>query len=265
MDILKRSISNITDQAWREIDLQTTATLRSNLSARKFLDIKGPFGWDHAALPLGRISVSADQKKDEVQYGIHQVMPLVESRVFLELDVWELDNISRGGKDPDLSPLQDAARKIAFFEEETIYNGLDEACIRGLSSVTEDNVIKGSRNRIVDLLSMGVIKFREHSVQGPYVLVAEKGLWQMILSRSEGYPMKKRIEAVADAGIILSPFIDQSYMVSTRGGDMEMVIGQDYSVGYHSTDTEKIRLFITESFTFRVINPEAVVKLSFQD
>lgn len=265
MDILKRTVSNITEEAWGEIDLQASRILRSNLSARKFIDVRGPFGWDYAAISMGRLSVPPDQEEDGVQYGIHQVMPLVEGRAFFELDVWELDNIARGSKDPDLSGMEMAVRKMALFEEETIYNGLDTACIKGISAAAEENVITGSRNRIVDLLSSAVIKFDSDSVEGPYILVADKDLWHMILSKSEGYPLKKRIESIADGGVILSPSIDQSYLVSTRGGDMEMTIGQDYSIGYHSRTTEKVRLFITESFTFRVINSEAVIRLSFDD
>jgi len=115
MDILKRSISNITDKAWSEIDEQVTRVLRSNLSARKFVDISGPFGWDYAAHSLGRIEVP-EGNKEKVTFGIHKVMPLTEDRVMFDLNTWELDNITRGSKDPDLSELETASREIAFCE-----------------------------------------------------------------------------------------------------------------------------------------------------
>lgn len=265
MDILKRSISNITEEAWKEIDEQAAKVLRGNLSARKFVDVKGPMGWNYAALPLGRLSVPSAQEGKGVTYGIHQVMPLVEGRAFFELDVWELDNLARGAQDPDLSALEQAAAQMARFEENAIYNGFDEACIRGLSSVSEGNTVKGSRNRLVDMITEGILKLGTDSVEGPYTLIADKKLWQTIVSKSEGYPLKKRIESVIDGGIVLSPVVDQSYLVSTRGGDMEMVLGQDFSIGYHSATTEKVRLFITESFTFRVIAPEAIIRLSIED
>ena len=43
---------------------------------------------------------------------------------------------------------------------------------------------------------------------------------------------------------------------------MELVIGQDMSLGYEDKTTGKVRCFLTESFTFRVVNPEAVVPIN---
>jgi len=261
MDILKRSISNITDEAWSEIDNQAVKVLRSNLSGRKFVDVTGPFGWEYASYPLGRLRVPKEQKKEDVQYGIHQVMPLVESRVFFELDVWELDNITRGSKTPDLGPLEEAAKKIALFEEEAIFHGLDEACILGISKVSAESVLEGSSADLLELLTKAVVNLQKESVEGPYALIADRNLWQYILGRSAGYPLKKSVETILDGGVILSPNFSGSYVVSMRGGDMEMVLGQDFSIGFHSGNKEKVKLFITESFTFRVVNPEVIVSL----
>jgi uncharacterized linocin/CFP29 family protein len=36
-------------------------------------------------------------------------------------------------------------------------------------------------------------------------------------------------------------------------------VGQDFAIGYHSHTAAEISLFITESFTFRVLAPEALV------
>lgn len=262
MDILKRSLANITDKAWDEIDLQASKVIKANLSARKFMDVKGPLGLDYAAVSLGKLSVPEAQKESGVNYGIRQVLPLVETRMFFELDTWELDDVERGSENPDLSALEKAAAQIARFEEGVIYNGLEGSGICGLSSAAQNNVVNGTANNLMDALSKAILKFGEDSVEGPYTLVAGKSLWQMIQSSGEGYPLKKRVESLMDGGIILSPAVDCNYIVSTRGGDMEITVGQDYSIGYCSSTVDKVKLFVTESFTFRVINPEAVIKLT---
>lgn len=261
MDILKRSISSITDEAWAEIDAQAVRVLKGTLSGRKFVDVLGPFGWDYAAFPLGKLRIPEEGAGDDVKYGIHQVMPLVESRAFFELDVWELDNITRGSKNPDLGPLEEAVRKIALFEEKAIYQGLDEACILGISQASKESSLNGTPDKLLDTLANAVIELRKKSVEGPYALVADQSLWQYILARSGGYPLKKSVEAILDGGMILSPNLKGSYVISLRGGDMEMVLGQDFSIGYHSGNKEKVKLFITESFTFRVVNPEAILAM----
>jgi uncharacterized linocin/CFP29 family protein len=46
-----------------------------------------------------------------------------------------------------------------------------------------------------------------------------------------------------------------------RGGDFLFESGEDLSVGYSSHDAEHVRLYFEESFTFRVVVPEAAVHL----
>jgi uncharacterized linocin/CFP29 family protein len=48
-------------------------------------------------------------------------------------------------------------------------------------------------------------------------------------------------------------------LVASRGGDLELTVGQDFAVGYHSHTSNEISLFVTESFTFRVVVPEAII------
>src|SRR4029079_16403196 len=125
MDILKRSLAPITEQAWKEIEKEAKSVLSNNLSARKFVDIIGPKGFDYAAVGLGRLQVPTEQQFEGVAYGIQQVQPLIEVRVPFELNIWELENIGRGAKDIDLAPLTEAAKRAANFEDQVIYHGFE--------------------------------------------------------------------------------------------------------------------------------------------
>jgi uncharacterized linocin/CFP29 family protein len=113
----------------------------------------------------------------------------------------------------------------------------------------------------MDVISKAAMQLAKNAVEGPYALVADEGLWTYIYSRTAGYPLSKSVTSIADGGIILSPVVDGSYLVSLRGGDMELALGQDLSVGYQGRAKEKVSLFITESFSFRVIVPEAIIPL----
>ncbi len=264
MDILKRSISPVSAAAWEEIDEQAVKVLKSRLSGRKFVDVAGPFGWDHASVPTGRLDVSKAEGKNEVHWGVHVVQPLVETRVSFEMGVWELDNVARGARDMDLDPLIEAAEKIASFEENAIFNGFEPGCIIGLSqsgSAQEISLSTGNPREIMAGLSEALVFFNRNSIEGPYALVAGPQLWQIIDVFGDGYPLKKRVSSLADGGIIFSPNIEGGFLVSKRGGDLELTLGQDFSIGYESTVGDKVRLFMAESFTFRVIEPNAVVPL----
>lgn len=260
MDLLKRSLAPITQEAWDEIDAQAVNVLKGSLSARRVVDVKGPFGWDFHGWPMGRLSLSDTPFIEGTEHGIRQIMPLVEVRVPFSVSKWDLDDISRGSKTTDLSALENAARKIALFEERAIYTGMDSGCIIGMAGASEEDPISipDENEELVQAVVQAAMLLKDRSVDGPYCLVCQKELWKRVMTVSRGYPLKKRLEAMVDS-IILSPVVDRSFMVSTRGGDMELVLGQDVSIGYSGTSQGVVDLFLTESFTFSVPGPEAIV------
>jgi uncharacterized linocin/CFP29 family protein len=263
MDILKRSLSPISDAAWAEIDEQARRVLRANLSARRFVDFNGPLGWDYTAVTVGRLGTVDPGEKQAVRYGIFDVQPLVESRVEFELNTWELDNVDRGAKDIDFDSLDEAARKIARFEESAVYRGLSEGKIRGLAEAAEADPVRlssGSPAELLKSISGAVAKLTEASVEGPYALICGPEVWNALETvSSEGYPLRERLERLLGGPIILNPGDHGNFVVSRRGGDFELTVGQDLSVGYVGHTGSTVTLYLTETFTFRVIGPEAVV------
>ena len=47
-----------------------------------------------------------------------------------------------------------------------------------------------------------------------------------------------------------------------RGGDFALYLGEDVSIGYLSHDDKKVRLYLQESMTFRLLTTEASVALT---
>ncbi|SFE09263.1 family 1 encapsulin nanocompartment shell protein [Thermophagus xiamenensis] len=260
MDILRKSMAPICDKAWEEINNTAVDLFSSVLSARKFVDVNGPKGLDFAALPLGRIKVPEGQN-GEVHYGIQQVLPLIETRVPFELNIWELDNVARGAKHIDLENLEQAARKLARFEENAIYKGFKEAGIQGLLDASDYDpmTLPEADEEFLQTISEAVAKFKNASVQGPYSLVMNMDLWQRFSASGKSYPLYKRVENLLGGAVIAAPFIEGAFLVSERGGDFELAIGEDISIGYESHNNKTVQLYFTESFTFRVIDPAAVI------
>ena len=264
MDILKRSLAPITESAWEEIDEQARLALKAHLSARRFVDVAGPHGWDYAAVPLGRLNMPEDGCDSDVCFGVHAVQPLVEARVSFELDRWELDNIERGAKDPELAPVVEAAVKMATFEEKAIYEGFDRGCIVGLVKAGADQALKLSGKTgeaILTGLAQAVRRLQSSAVEGPYALIVGPDLWDVLQTRAEGYPLRKRVESLVEE-VILAPHFTGALVVSLRGGDFELVVGQDYSIGFEEAHNGKVRFFLSQSFTFRVIDETAIVPLT---
>ncbi len=262
MDILRRSMAPISEAAWEEINETAVDVLTASLSGRKFLDVEGPKGWDYAALPTGRINVPANQK-GAVKYGINQVLPVVEARVPFELNIWELDNAVRGAEDIDLDALEDAAREIAKFEENAIYEGFKAGNIAGLKDSSDYDPIPfpDSSEGILGAVSNGIAKMKEEAIEGPYSLVLNTERWQKVNSFLKGYPLRRQLDQLLGGSIIHAPFVKDSFLVTERGGDYRLVLGQDISIGYESHNSKTVQLYFTESFTFQAIDPAAVVVL----
>ena len=57
--------------------------------------------------------------------------------------------------------------------------------------------------------------------------------------------------------------VDGAVVLSQRGEDFELHIGQDASIGYLYHTTDKIALYLQESMTFRTLSPEAAIPLKY--
>ncbi len=266
MDILKRELAPIPAEACSEIDEQAVRCLTAILSARKVIDVTGPMGTDFPGVPEGRLEFPKKQPKDGMSFGIHKVHHLVETRIPFELSVTELDNVVRGAKDVDLGNLEDAARKIALFEESVIYHGLPEANIRGLDLCSEGECLTmGAKpEQLLEAIAEGITVFTGRSVEGPYAFVVGPKLWRLMSAHLQGYPVKMQAENILGGQVVLSPYLtgkyeNEAFMLSQRGGDLEIILGQDMAVGYDSHSTDNVKLYYTESFTFRIIEPAAVL------
>ena len=75
---------------------------------------------------------------------------------------------------------------------------------------------------------------RRAGVGGPYALVLGPYLYdQVFATTEEGYPLAKRIEQqLVDRPIIRAEGVRGAAVVSLRGGDYELTVGQDLSIGY---------------------------------
>ncbi|MFS6709269.1 family 1 encapsulin nanocompartment shell protein, partial [Staphylococcus aureus] len=80
-----------------------------------------------------------------------------------------------------------------------------------------------------------------------------------------GYPIVKDIEEIMDSEIIWAPAIKGGAVMSTRGGDFELHVGQDFSIGYLSHTAQAVQLYLQETLTFLQLTAEAVVMLNSAD
>jgi uncharacterized linocin/CFP29 family protein len=264
MDLRKREIAPILPAAWDLIDHEATRVLKLHLAGRKLVDFSGPLGWEHAAVNTGRLRPIEQQLAPAVSAGIRLARPLVEVRAAIRLDLGELDAVGRGAVDPDLEDVVRASEDVARFEDGAIFHGLAAAGIEGILELTPHEPVSVPAS---DAWPRAVVQAKEvlraAGIDGPHALALGPKAYDEVAAASEdGYPLVKRIDRqIIDGPIVWAPALEGAVLLSMRGGDFELTVGEDLSIGYAGHDQRVVELFLTESFTFRVLERAAAVAL----
>jgi uncharacterized linocin/CFP29 family protein len=264
MNNLHRELAPISDMAWAQIEEETARTLKRYLAARKVVDLQGPAGTMLSAVGTGHLRDIA-APSDGIVARQRQVKPLVELRVPFELDRQMIDDVERGANDSDWQPAKDAAKKIAFAEDGAIFDGYAAADIEGIrqgasnAPVTLPAEVRNYPNAIAHALT----ELRLAGVNGPYsVLLGTDAYTAVSEGVDYGYPVLQHIHRLVETEIIWAPAITGGFVLTTRGGDFDLHVGQDFSIGYLSHDQARVQLYLQETFTFLLLTSEAAVALS---
>jgi uncharacterized linocin/CFP29 family protein len=202
-----------------------------------------------------------DPHSEGVHTRIREVLPLVELRVPFELARQAIDDVERGAEDSDWQAVKDAARQIAFAEDRAIFDGYVAAHIEGIRQRTNNPIMSlpGDARSYPDAVSQAVSQLRLVGVNGPYSLVLSAGAYTLVTETSDsGYPIIEHLRRVVDE-IVWAPAISGAFIVSTRGDDFALQIGEDVSIGYLSHTETSVRLYLEETMTFLVLTEEASV------
>jgi uncharacterized linocin/CFP29 family protein len=263
MNNLHRKLAPISEKAWALIEEEASRTLKRHMAARRVVDVIGPAGADCGAIGTGHLR-SIELPGDGVQAAQHEVKPLVQLRVPFDLSRQAIDSVERGANDPDLQPLKDAARKLALAEDRAVFEGFASAGIQGVRQGTSNPVmtLPSDVDHYPTAVAQAVSQLRRAGVNGPYtLLLGEKPYTTVSGATEDGYPVLRDIQHLVDGEIVWAPAIKGGIVLSTRGGDFALHVGQDISIGYLShTDTD-VRLYLQETFTFLLLTSEASVVL----
>jgi uncharacterized linocin/CFP29 family protein len=263
---LLRERAPITEAGWALLDAEARERLTPALAARKLVDFAGPNGWDHSATNLGRTQEVADVPGEGVAGRQRRVLPLVELRARFTVARSELDDVDRGAEDVDLDALDQAAVRIAGAENAAVFHGWSAAGLAGiLDASTHEPIALGEDcERYPRHVAKAVDTLRAVGIDAPYGLALGPEVHTMVLETSQhgGYPLLEHLRQILGGPILWAPAVRGGAVLSTRGGDFLFDSGQDLSIGYESHDSDAVQLYLEESFSFRVVTPDAAVPLA---
>jgi uncharacterized linocin/CFP29 family protein len=267
-DHLRRHLAPLSDLAWERVDAEAARTLRHYLAARPLVEFSGPRGWDHSAEPLGRVRPAVPSPAEGVVADVRAVQPLVELRSPFQLSLLELEAIDKQAPDPDLGPVVEAARLAALAEDRVLFHGHDAAAIAGItpSSPHEPLSISDDYDEYPSVVARAVAALRRAGVGGPYAIALGPRCYTGVVETTEhgGYPVLEHVKLIVGGPVLWAAAVDGAVVISTRGGDYELVCGQDFAIGYRGHDSDAVELYLEESITLLVHDNRAAIALRYE-
>lgn len=264
MNNLHRELAPISDAAWTQIEDETSRTIKRYLAGRRVVDVHGPAGTALSAVGTGHLKTIA-APGEGVTARQREAKALVELRVPFDLERPMIDDVERGSNDSDWQPAKDAARKLAFAEDRAIFEGYVAAGIVGVRQGTSNpqKSLPADVRKYPEAFAQALSQLRLVGVNGPYSIVLSAEAYTELAETSDyGYPVLEHVKRLVEGKIIWAPAIDGAFVVTTRGGDLDLHIGQDASIGYLSHTDAKVRLYLQETFTFLYLTAESAVALA---
>jgi uncharacterized linocin/CFP29 family protein len=261
MNNLHRELAPISSEAWSQIEEEVARTFKRSVAGRRVVELQGPGGAELSAVGTGhQLTIAAPL--EGVGARQREVKALVELRVPFELQREGIDDVERGANDSDWQPAKDAARQLAYAEDRAIFDGYKAANIVGIreGSSNPSLTLPADVSDYPTVIAKALEQLRLAGVDGPYsVLLGADAYTAMGEASDQGYPVLEHIKRLVNGDIVWAPAIDGGSVLSTRGGDFDLHIGQDLSIGYLSHTESVVRLYLQETLTFLLLTSEASV------
>jgi uncharacterized linocin/CFP29 family protein len=264
MEYLNRESTGLPAALWEAVDAAAVSAARDALTARRFLDLDGPYG-----IGLTSVEVGADAYCRPAEAAMAAAVasraiavPMLQQN--FELSIRRVEGHLSMGLPIDLRPVEDAAEAVARREDQIIYYGIEEYGLPGLMTAQGRNLIDcGDWSKVEQALNdvlAAVGKLDEAGFGGPYALALSPARYNTLFRRYEGSDMLQldHLGRLCRAGVFKAP-VEGAVLVDPRVGSLK--VGQDLHVGYSANDGIHYKLFVSESLVFLLDDPQAICTL----
>jgi uncharacterized linocin/CFP29 family protein len=267
MDPLNRPLAPFPADVWEMVDTAAAEAARTVLTARRFLDVEGPFGLGLTAIEAG--DDMRDHPSGEAAVAVlgHSLAVPMLWRSF-GLSLRRLAASLHHSQPLDLNPIEDAAESVARLEERLVYYGDEKGGLAGLLTAkgaqSQDGGDWSHIDRALRDVLEAVTRLDEAGFRGPYALAASPRLYNGLFRRYDNSDMLQveHLGRLCTRGIYKAP-IEGAVVVDPRAG--RLVVGQDLMAGFAWADGVHARLFLSESIVLRLDETAAICRIATFD
>ena len=253
------------DDVWTMVVEAAVKAARDRLTARRFLDVDGPYGTGLTTIEVGNDGYCRQPGANEAGSVIGRAISVPMIRKSFRLSIRRLAAHLENGLPLNMAPVEDAAEAVAAREEETIYLGQADFGLEGLLTAKGRNQLDaGSWSDLDQVLAdviAAVTKLDNSGFRGPYALVLSPPLYNGLFRRYPGTDLLQleHLRRLFTKGIFKAS-IEGGLVVDPRVGPV--VVGQDLAAGYIAQDGIHYELFLSESLVLRLDEPEAICTIT---
>lgn len=250
---------------WSQIDAAAADAAKAMLTARRFLEVDGPYGPGLTAIEMGNDGFCRTPGPDEAGAVVGRAISVPMLRKTFELSIRRVAAHLEMGMPLDLSPVEDAAEAVAKREEEYLYQGNADFGIPGLLTAQGHCSTEGGDWGDIDVVLNDVLdavtRLDEGGFRGPYALVLGPALYNGLFRRYPGTELLQieHLKRVCAKGIFKAQ-IKGAAVIDPRAADI--VVGQDLQAGYIGNDGVHYQMFVAESMVLRLQDADAVCTLA---
>jgi uncharacterized linocin/CFP29 family protein len=266
MDHLNRGQAPFGSSVWDRIDAAAVKAARDRLTARRFLDVEGPYGPGLTTIEVGNDDYCRQPGPDEAGAVIARAISVPMLRKSFGLSIRRVAAHLDNGLPLNLSPVEDAAEAVAAREEEIIYHGQADFGLAGLLTAAERNRHDAGDwselDQVINDVLAAVTKLDDAGFRGPYALVLEPALYNGLFRRYPGTELVQleHLRRLCAEGIHKAS-IEGGAIIDPLAG--VLIVGQDLLTGYADQDGIHYRLYLSESIVLRLDQPQAICTIEF--
>lgn len=264
MHYLNRGNTPLPAQIWAEIDQRAAETMKGVLTARRFLDMDGPYGIGLTSLEIGPDEFCREVGANEAAAVLSRAISMPMLRKSFKLSIRQVEAHLTMDHPLEISPVEDAAEAVARREEEFVYYGQKDFGLDGLLTARNRNTVSLADWSQVEQALNDVLKAVEtldrNGFYGPYALALSAPHYNNLFRRYEGTDMLQldHLRRLCRLGVHKAP-IEGAVLVDERA--CRLIVGQDAMAGYASNDGIHYHLFISESVVPLITEPKAICTL----
>ena len=252
---------------WEKIDATVTGVARARLSARRLLEIEGPYGYALQALFSDSEAVSQAVPGD-VRLRVPRAFPVPSLECPFRLVARDLAAFEETGLPLDLGAAARAAAACADQEDALLFYGSEALGLTGLANTKGVQSVKLASWKTVgaalDNVLQAVDKLDAAGYHGPYALALPPALFNPLirLYPQTGRSELEQLNQAVSGGVVKAACLDGAGVLVTAVKEIASIaIGRDMETAFVGPAGRDYEFTIAESLALRLRDPKSVCVL----